>query len=437
MAEGQAHRLAEALARRAGPGTTVQSHRRPANLAQLFADLETFSLFGDGKVVLIVDSALLADKNAAAELIDEAVASLASGKPAPGALSELSPSHREGPRGCCRRCTSSGSTRAARSRRRCSKACPNGPSRAARRCAKKPARAARQGDRPSCDGRPRRPAAGRPRPRPARLRRRRSRQARRNGRARPARPPLPGLRRSLGGRGAPAGGPAGQKLELRQPAAGHLGQKRLAGAGLARRRAAAGARHRHLGRRARRAGPPHLAPEGRLRRPRHRPGIDRPPGRRIPQAGLAGQRPGQGPDRDRPGGRSGAGPRRGGRLADPRRPRPGQGRRSGAPLPAADRRRRRHHGRPAFLLRPARLVLPPARRGRRHGPPPAGAGRPAGTTTSSRKSGRRASRRTRRTAARIPWPASTPIGSTAPTCWPACSAATSCSSCPGGCSRPK
>lgn len=96
VAESQAQRLAEALARRAGPGTQVQSHHRPANLSQLFADLETFSLFGDGKVVLIVDSALLADKNAAAELIDEAAASLAAGKPAAGALADLSPSHREG-----------------------------------------------------------------------------------------------------------------------------------------------------------------------------------------------------------------------------------------------------------------------------------------------------------------------------------------------------
>lgn len=95
-AESQAQRLAEALARRAGAGTLVQSHRRPAHLDQIFADLETFSLFGDGKVVLVVDSALLADKSAAAELIDEAAASLASGKPAPGGLSELSPTHREG-----------------------------------------------------------------------------------------------------------------------------------------------------------------------------------------------------------------------------------------------------------------------------------------------------------------------------------------------------
>lgn len=96
VAEAQAGRLAEALARRAGPGTVVHSHRRPTQLAQLFADLETFSLFGDGKVVLVVDSALLADKSAAAELIDEAAASLTGGKPAAGSLSELSPAHREG-----------------------------------------------------------------------------------------------------------------------------------------------------------------------------------------------------------------------------------------------------------------------------------------------------------------------------------------------------
>jgi len=96
VAEAQAQRLAEALARRAGAGTAVQSYRRPANLSQLFADLETFSLFGDGKVVVVVGSNLLADKSAAAELIDEAASSLSSGKPAPGGLSELSPAHREG-----------------------------------------------------------------------------------------------------------------------------------------------------------------------------------------------------------------------------------------------------------------------------------------------------------------------------------------------------
>lgn len=94
MAEAQAHRLAEALARRAG--TAVQSHRRPPNLSQLFADLETFSLFGDGKVVLVIDSALLADKGSAAELIDEAAATLGAKPPQTGALAELSAAHREG-----------------------------------------------------------------------------------------------------------------------------------------------------------------------------------------------------------------------------------------------------------------------------------------------------------------------------------------------------
>jgi hypothetical protein len=101
VAEAQALRLAQAVARRAGPDTPVQSHRRPAQLSQLFADLETFSLFGDGKVVLVVDSALLADKSAAADLIDEAAGSLAGSAGKKGAKNtatpdELSPAQREG-----------------------------------------------------------------------------------------------------------------------------------------------------------------------------------------------------------------------------------------------------------------------------------------------------------------------------------------------------
>ena len=106
VAEAQALRLAQALARRAGPDTPVHSHRRPAHLSQLFADLETFSLFGDGKVVLVVDSALLADKSAAADLIDEAAAlggtsggggtGKKGAKNAAAATDELSPAQREG-----------------------------------------------------------------------------------------------------------------------------------------------------------------------------------------------------------------------------------------------------------------------------------------------------------------------------------------------------
>jgi len=70
LAEPAAERLAAELARRAG--TTPEVHRRPARVAPLLADLRTYSLFSTAKVVLLVDTALLADRAAAAELVDDA-----------------------------------------------------------------------------------------------------------------------------------------------------------------------------------------------------------------------------------------------------------------------------------------------------------------------------------------------------------------------------
>ena len=89
-AEPQATRLAEAVAKKVG--CDVESHRRPARLGSIFADLRTFSLFGSAKVVLVVDSALLADTAAAAELIDQAAEAL----PIDGPDIELSGAQREG-----------------------------------------------------------------------------------------------------------------------------------------------------------------------------------------------------------------------------------------------------------------------------------------------------------------------------------------------------
>jgi DNA polymerase III delta subunit len=74
VAEPQAARLAEALAAKAG--CRVERHRRPPNLARILADLRTYSLFSPAKVVLVVDSALLADAAGAAELIDQAAEAL-------------------------------------------------------------------------------------------------------------------------------------------------------------------------------------------------------------------------------------------------------------------------------------------------------------------------------------------------------------------------
>src|SRR5262249_54036235 len=74
----------------AAVGCAVETHRRPAALTPLLADLKTYSLFAPGKVLLAFDTAVLADKSAAAELIDEAQ----EGVPAAGA----SPASGLGPR---------------------------------------------------------------------------------------------------------------------------------------------------------------------------------------------------------------------------------------------------------------------------------------------------------------------------------------------------
>jgi len=70
LAVPAAERAAEALAR--GAGVPVESHRHPASLSPLLQDLRTFSLFASAKVLLAVDTAVFADRNAAAELIDDA-----------------------------------------------------------------------------------------------------------------------------------------------------------------------------------------------------------------------------------------------------------------------------------------------------------------------------------------------------------------------------
>lgn len=78
LAEPAALRLAEALASRSGCAVDVRRH--PARLAPLLDDLRTFSLFSTAKVVLVTDSAALADRAAAADLIDEAEAALPVGE---------------------------------------------------------------------------------------------------------------------------------------------------------------------------------------------------------------------------------------------------------------------------------------------------------------------------------------------------------------------
>jgi hypothetical protein len=73
LADPAAQRIAQTLAQGAGlPPESVEVHRRPASLAGLLQDLRTFSLFSPGKVSVAVDSAVFADRSAAADLIDDA-----------------------------------------------------------------------------------------------------------------------------------------------------------------------------------------------------------------------------------------------------------------------------------------------------------------------------------------------------------------------------
>ena len=87
VAEARAEKLAAALAELSG--CAVESRRRPAGLGEILQNLRTFSLFDAAKVVLVVDSAIFADRQAAAELIDQA----AQAQPAAG---ELDTAGREG-----------------------------------------------------------------------------------------------------------------------------------------------------------------------------------------------------------------------------------------------------------------------------------------------------------------------------------------------------
>lgn len=70
LAEPAAERLAKKLAARAG--CPLETHRHPAGVGRLLDDLRTFSLFASAKVVLAIDTAILAERSAAADLIDSA-----------------------------------------------------------------------------------------------------------------------------------------------------------------------------------------------------------------------------------------------------------------------------------------------------------------------------------------------------------------------------
>ena len=70
VSEPAAARLGEKLAGLVG--CDLESHRRPPDLGDILADLQTFSLFATGKVVLASETAVLADLSGAAALIDDA-----------------------------------------------------------------------------------------------------------------------------------------------------------------------------------------------------------------------------------------------------------------------------------------------------------------------------------------------------------------------------
>ncbi|MGE5233851.1 MAG: hypothetical protein ACM3OB_07055, partial [Acidobacteriota bacterium] len=74
LAEPAALRIGEALA--APAGCAAEVHRRPARLAPLLEDLRTYSLFAPAKVIVAVDSAVLAERGAAADLVDQAAEAL-------------------------------------------------------------------------------------------------------------------------------------------------------------------------------------------------------------------------------------------------------------------------------------------------------------------------------------------------------------------------
>ncbi|MDH3522557.1 MAG: hypothetical protein OES32_03140 [Acidobacteriota bacterium] len=70
VAEPAGERIAHAAAETIG--CEVTTRRRPARLQEVLSDLRTLSLFSSGKVTLVVESRVLADSRAAADLVDEA-----------------------------------------------------------------------------------------------------------------------------------------------------------------------------------------------------------------------------------------------------------------------------------------------------------------------------------------------------------------------------
>lgn len=89
LAEPAGRRLADGLAEAAG--CRVETYRHPPHLTEVLDDLRTFSLFDSAKVVLAIDTAVLADRRAAADLVDTAAEVL----PVSGSGDDPAPRERE------------------------------------------------------------------------------------------------------------------------------------------------------------------------------------------------------------------------------------------------------------------------------------------------------------------------------------------------------
>jgi DNA polymerase III delta subunit len=79
LAEPAAGRIGEKLAGLVD--CEVETHRRPAGLGSILADLKTFSLFASAKIIVAVETAVLADQRAAADLLDSALETVPEGGP--------------------------------------------------------------------------------------------------------------------------------------------------------------------------------------------------------------------------------------------------------------------------------------------------------------------------------------------------------------------
>ena len=85
LSEPGAMRIARCLAGKVD--CEVEVHIRPVSLGAILADLKTYSLFAPAKVVVAVETALLADESAAAQMVDEVLEVLPLSSSEPDALS--------------------------------------------------------------------------------------------------------------------------------------------------------------------------------------------------------------------------------------------------------------------------------------------------------------------------------------------------------------